>query len=92
MLEVDVAMFVAEQLERGGSSTHQTFADDTKRRAGRRKGSTNKPRTGRNKTKAAGRGDISTTRGLGRPKGSLNKPKHGQAAVRKPKAKMQAKA
>eukprot|EP00955_Chlamydomonas_euryale_P010257 110049-Chlamydomonas_euryale.AAC.1 len=78
MSEVELAIFMAEQLERGGSSARQSLAHHTKKRAGRRKGSTNKPQTGQNK--GASSGGTSTKRRGGRPKGSLNKPTHGQAA------------
>mmetsp|Transcript_29587 Transcript_29587/g.87517 ORF Transcript_29587/g.87517 Transcript_29587/m.87517 type:complete len:199 (-) Transcript_29587:1914-2510(-) len=87
--EVELASFVAEKLERGGSSARQSLAHHTKKRAGRRKGSTNKPRTGQNK--GASSGGTSTKRGRGRPQGSLNKPTHGQAAVQTSKAKTKAK-
>jgi len=80
MSVVQLAIFVAEQLVRGGSS------------AGHRMRSTNKPRTGQNKPKAASSGGLSTKRGPERPKGSRDKPQHGQAAVQKPKAKTKAKA
>eukprot|EP00955_Chlamydomonas_euryale_P081593 363605-Chlamydomonas_euryale.AAC.2 len=88
MSEMELGIFVAEQLERGGFSARQSLARHTKKRAGRRKGSTNKPRTGQNKTKAASSGGTSTKRRRGRPKGSLNKPKHGQAAAKNPKARV----
>eukprot|EP00955_Chlamydomonas_euryale_P076938 362822-Chlamydomonas_euryale.AAC.31 len=89
---MELASFVAEQLEHRGSSTRQSLARHTKRRAGRRTGSMNKPQTGHSHAKAASSGGTSTKRGCGRPKGSLNKPKHGQAAVQRPKAETKAKA